>query len=188
MARITKESIDRFYDNHLHLDTRTVFIGDDGDDGVDAKMSQNVIKTFHILGLTPEKPITIYLNSFGGCWFNGMAIYDAIKTCPCPTTIYVCGAAMSMGSIILQAASERIIYPNATLMLHDGYESRVGDIPQTFINWAEYSKKTRAMMYEIYAGRTGRSAQFWRKKCAADYILTAKEALALGLVDSIYGA
>jgi ATP-dependent protease ClpP protease subunit len=94
---------------------------------------------------------------------------------------------MSMASLILQAADHRIIYPHATIMVHDGYETRVDDIPRTFQNWADYSKKSQQMMYRIYAERSGRPVGFWRKKCAADLILTAQEAKALGLVDAIYG-
>ena len=186
--RLVRESIDRFYDYDIHVETRAIYIGDEKDDGVNQRTSEFAVKALHMLAnASQEKEITIYLNSFGGCWFNGMAVYDSIKACPCPVTIYVVGSAMSMGSIILQAADNRIIYPNATVMVHDGYETRVDDIPRTFQNWAEYSKKSQRVMYNIYAERSGRSAAFWRKKCAADLILTAQEAKELGLVDSIYG-
>jgi ATP-dependent Clp protease protease subunit len=188
MPRLAKESIDRFFDYSVHVESRTLFVGDGGDGEIDADAANRVIMGFHLLTeASKEKPIAVYINSFGGCWFNGMAIFDVIKSCPCPVTAYVLGAAMSMGSIILQAADERIIYPNGTIMVHDGYESRTGDIPQTFVNWAEYSKKTRNSMYRIYADRSGKPVSFWRRKCAADLILTAQEAKALGLVDSIYG-
>lgn len=185
--RLMKESIDRFFDYDLHIESRTVFIGD-GHDGIDAGVSEFVVKAFHMLtAADKEKPITVYLNSFGGCWYNGMAIYDTIKLCPCHVTAYVIGSAMSMGSIMLQGADHRVIYPNATIMVHDGYESMNEALPQTFQNWADYSKKTRHEMYRIYAERSGKTVAFWRRKCAADLILTANEAKDLGLVDAIYG-
>jgi ATP-dependent Clp protease protease subunit len=133
-----------------------------------------------------EKPITVYINSFGGCWFNGFAVYDIIKACPATVTAYVVGSAMSMGSLILQAADHRVIYPNATVMVHDG-SWNVEDTVQSFHNWAEFSKKAQQQMYGIYAGRSGRPPSFWKKKCAADLILSAKEAKELGLVDEILG-
>ena len=188
MAKMSKESIERFFDNHIHVETRTIFLGD-GDEGeIDAVVSEGIIKAFHILTNTyQDRPINLFINSFGGCWFNGMAVYDVIKACPCVVNAYVVGAAMSMGSIILQAADMRYIYPNATIMVHDGYETHVNELPQNFMNWAEYSKKTRASMYKIYAQRSGRPTSFWRKKCTADLILTAQEAKEMGLVDAIYG-
>lgn len=188
MPRITKEGIDRFFDYGLHVETRALYLGD-GDDGeIDATVAKNVVKALHILGSTPDKEITVYLNSFGGCWFNGLAIFDAMKFCEAPITAYVIGSAMSMGSVVLQACGTRLIYPNATMMIHDGYETRVSDMPTTFINWAEHAKRSRNRMYEIYAERSGRTTSFWRRKCANDFIISAPEALELGLVDGIVGA
>lgn len=188
MSRLAKESIDRFFDYDLHIESRAVYIGD-GDEGedLDESVARKVIKSFHLLvAADREKPITVYINSFGGCMFNGLAIYDVIKNCPCHVTAYVLGSAMSMGSVILQAADDRIIYPNATIMVHDGTWN-IDDTYQTFHNWAEYTKKSQRTMYQIYAERTGRPPSFWKKKCAADLILTASESKELGLVDKIYG-
>lgn len=193
MARIVKESIERFYDYDIHIESRTLFIGDSRGEGdnegeIDADVSQRAIKGFHLLtAAAADKPVTVYINSFGGCFYNGMAIYDAIKACPCHITAYVCGSAMSMGSLILQAADTRLIYPHATMMLHDGYDTRVGDVPQTFFNWAEYSRKMRTVMYKIYADRSGQKPSYWRRKLSNDLILTASEAKELGLVDGIVG-
>jgi ATP-dependent Clp protease protease subunit len=184
--KLGRESIDRFFDHNLHLESRTLFVGG-GDNEINAVAAEEVIKAFHLLGSTPDKPITVLLNSFGGCWFNGMAIYDTIKSCQCTVTGIVIGSAMSMGSIILQACDERIIYPNATVMIHDGYESMSDVLPKTFQNWAEYSKKTRQQMYRIYSERSGKPPSFWKKKCAADMILSAQEAKAIGLVDKVFG-
>lgn len=183
-----KEHLEKFFDYHVHVDTRTIFLGDGDDGDIDAKVSRDIIKGIHLLSSNHhDRPIKLYINSFGGCWFNGMAIYDMILASPCSVEAYVIGSAMSMGSLILQAADIRYMYPNATIMVHDGYETRVGDIPQTFVNWAEYSKKMRTKMYKIYADRSGRSSAFWKRRCSADLILTAPEALELGLVDEILG-
>lgn len=186
MAKITRESIDRFFDYDVHVESRTVYIGDDGENGINSVVAERAIKALHVLGTVPEKPITIYLNSGGGCCMNGMAIYDAIKYCPCEVTVYATGSAMSMGSVILQAADVRIIYPNAIVMIHDGSLSITAEA-RTVFNWAESQRKWNELMYKIFAERSGKPAAFWRKKCATDYIMTAKEALAVGLVDSIFG-
>jgi len=181
---MAKESIDHFFDNYVHIETRTLYLGD-GADGVDAEVARRAIQGFHLLvAADKEKPIIVYINSFGGCMFNGMAIYDVMKNCPCHVTAYVHGAAMSMGSVILQAADHRVIYSHGTIMVHDG-SWKVEDTFQSFHNWAEFTKKSQQQMYRIYAERSGRPASFWKKKCAADLILTAQEAKELGLVDEI---
>ena len=91
---------------------------------------------------------------------------------------------MSMGSIIMQAADERVLQRDAVVMIHDGYEGFFG-IPKSFEAWGEFSKKTRKRMYEIYEKRSGKNKQFWEDKCSRDYILTARDAVAIGLADRI---
>lgn len=182
-----RDSYDLFFNHDFHPETRTIYIGDvQGEDGpeINSETAKNVIKALHLLGDTA--PITLYLNSFGGCWYSGMAIYDAVKACGAKVSAYVVGSAMSMASIILQACDERFMYPHATLMLHDSAESVVDANPQTFQNWADYSRKSVLSMYKIYAERSGKPASFWKRKCAADLVLTAPEALELGLIDAIY--
>jgi len=185
--RVTKESIDRLFDYDVHVETRTIYIGDSTEGELDYLTAKNTIKALHILqSFSIDRPINVILNTFGGCWYNGMAIYDAVRGCPCHVVVTAIGAAMSMGSIILQAADERVIYPNATLMIHDGYETRVDDAPNTFQNWAEHSKVCQARMYAIYSERSGKQPGFWKRKCASDSILTAEKAVEIGLADRIF--
>lgn len=192
MSKIVRESIDRFFDYGIHVETRTVYMGSEDYDmdgletGTDHRMAEKIIKAIHILGTTPDKPIKIIMNNLGGDWYHGMAIYDAIKACPCHVTIEVMGHAMSMGSIILQAADERIIHPNATIMVHDGSDSFSGDA-KNFESWAKQSKKLRQKMYKIYAERTKKDKKYWEKKCAMDFIMDAEQAVSEGIADSIAG-
>jgi ATP-dependent Clp endopeptidase proteolytic subunit ClpP len=192
MSKIIRESIDRFFDYGIHVETRTIYMGSEdysengSETGTDHKMAEKIIKAIHILSTTPDKPIKIIMNNLGGDWYHGMAMYDAIKSCPCHVTIEVMGYAMSMGSIILQAADERIIHPNANIMIHDGYDAFSGH-SKNFELWAEQSKKLRRKMYEIYSERTGKGIKYWEKRCTLDFIMDAKEALSVGMVDSIAG-
>jgi ATP-dependent Clp protease, protease subunit len=189
LSRIVRESIDRFFDYDVHVETRTIYMGsivsnETYESGTDAILAERMIKALTLLGTTPDKPIRILMNNLGGYWFHGMAIYDAIKACPAHVTIEVFGQAMSMGSIILQAADDRILHPNAWVMVHDGTDGFAGT-PKSFEAWAVHSKKIRKKMYEIYAERSGKPASYWEKKCANDYILSAVEAVEEGLADSV---
>lgn len=187
--RIARDSIDHFFDYDFHLETRTIVIGDkeQSERGVGPDMADRVIKALHLLvAAGPEKPIHIILNSGGGDWIAGMAIYDAIAACPCHVSITVCGSAMSMGSIILQAADERLIHPNSTVMVHDGGDCFEGHA-RNFEAWAGFSKKIRIRMYEIYAERSGKDPKYWEKRCVVDNIMTADEAVEEGLADKVIG-
>lgn len=188
MARVARESIDRFYDYNLHLETRTIYLGDESEEKtVGPGMAGEFVKAMHLLHASnKEAPIKVLMNTIGGCAYNGMAIYDAIKTSTAHVSVEVVGSAMSMGALILQAADERIMCPNAVLMLHDGSESIDASV-RTFENWAEFSKMTRRQWYRILADRTGKKIQYWEKHCNNDYILDAKQSLAEGLIDRIAG-
>jgi ATP-dependent Clp endopeptidase proteolytic subunit ClpP len=200
MAKLVKESIDRFYDYDIHTETRTIYIGsvesdiEHGESGTDASMAERAIKALHILDSSApngDKPITIIMNNPGGDWYHGMAIYDAIKTCKNHVSVVVYGYAMSMGSIIFQAADKRIMSPNSKMMIHYGYNGFDGH-SRTFLKVAEESKKIDQVMEDIYLERIKQknpkfTVSKLREMVDHDTFLTAKEALDLGLIDEILG-
>jgi len=199
VSRLIKESIDRFYDYDIHVETRTIYMGSvsvdfDDESGTDANMAERVIKGLHLLDLsapTGDKPITIIMNNLGGDWYHGMAIYDAIKACKNHVTIVVYGYAMSMGSIILQAADKRTMMPNSRLMIHYGTNGYYGHT-KTFIKWAEETKKIDIEMENIYMEKIKEKNPTFtlhklKEMCKFDTFLNSKEALGVGLIDEILG-
>lgn len=112
-----------------------------------------------ILGLSTlddpkgAQPITVIMNSCGGDWSHGMAIYDAVASCRSHITAINMSHARSMSSLIFQAADLRITAPNSYYMIHDGHEY-IGDIPKSVANWVEYSQTVSGpQMYNIYLDR-----------------------------------
>lgn len=174
------------FDNGVHIESRTIYLGDEQSGEIDAVVAAKFIKALHCLTNKNPRTVNVILNTGGGCYFNGMAIYDAIKHCHAEVVIYVLGQAMSMGSIILQAADTRVMYPNATLMLHDGQVNMSSD-HKTFSNWAKYYESSRKKVYELFSERSGVSVAKLKRKCEGDFILTAEEAKDLNLIDTIYG-
>jgi ATP-dependent Clp protease protease subunit len=179
--RLTKDNIDRFFDYDIHLESRTIYLGSEIDEGT----TERVIKALHLLGRTNRNKLSVLLNSPGGCLYNGLAIYDAIKACSCPVIIEVLGHAMSMGSIILQAATQRVVHRNATIMIHDGTDYFEGK-PRDLESWATHGKNMRRKIYEIYAERSGKPSKYWEDKCAHDFILSAEQAVQEKLADAIF--
>ena len=155
MARLIRENIDRWFEINLDVDNRTLFMGsihndiESGESGVDSSMAEYFIKGMHVLESKGDKPITIIMNNPGGDWYHGMAIYDSINNSKCHCTIKVYGHAMSMGSIILQAADVRIMMPNSRFMIHYGYDGRYGHA-KIFEKWAEECKRLNHDMENLY--------------------------------------
>jgi ATP-dependent Clp protease protease subunit len=185
-----------FQEHGICLRTRTLLIdGDEDSDNfeITEKSARRDIKNIHTLDtLAPsgDRPITVILNCNGGCVLAGMAIYDALSQC-LNRVIIKAHTAMSMGSLILQAGDERLLYPNATVMIHNGEVSRQGS-PKTVENWAAYDRKMDKIHEDIYLSRIKlKKPRFTReqlqKMLEHDTILSASQAINIGLADSIIG-
>ena len=149
------EHLVSWFEHNLDLETRTIYLGsvttdDEGESGVDSSMAEYFIKSMHLLeNKNPESEISIIMNNPGGDWYHGMAIYDAIKFSSCSCTIKVYGKAMSMGSLILQAADGRIMMPNSKFMFHYGSDG-IQSHSRVFEKWADESKRNNYVMENIY--------------------------------------
>jgi len=194
MARINRDDVDKLYDYDIYIPSRTIYMGSvessitEGESGVEAVMAERVIKALHLLDQKNE-PITIIMNNPGGDWYHGMAIYDAIKGCQSQITIKVYGMVMSMGAVILQAADERIMAPNARCMIHYGYMSWEGE-SKTFAKWAKENEKLdgemeKILLAKIRAKHAGYPLKDLQEMLRNDTILSAQETIDLGLADTI---
>ena len=195
--KFTKDEIDRFHDYSIHLPTRTLYMGSEnndsesGESGCDGAMAERVVKNLHILDTLSAEPITILMNNIGGDEYHGFAIYDAIKACRSHVTIKVLGHAMSMGSIILQAADERVMAPTSRQMIHYGTWG-VYDHAKTTQKWAKEGEKIDLWMERMYLGKIhDKNPKFTlrgiRTMLDHDTFLTAEESVELGLADSVLG-
>lgn len=160
--RIIKEDIDRWFNTGIYPQSRTLYIGSMSDDdaggdfveqpGIYWNTAQRVIKAFHLFeisGQHGDRPITIIMNSVGGDWDQGMAIYNAIQYSNNYVVIIAMSHARSMTSLILQAGDYRILTPHAYYMIHDGNFGEEG-CPRSVINSVEYEKSNLEFMYDIY--------------------------------------
>lgn len=196
-----KDDIDRFFDHNLNLATRTIYMGsiessiEHGESGTDAAMAENFIKCLHILeseAPTGDKEINVIMNNTGGDEYHGFAIFDMIQACKNPITITVFGHAMSMGSIILQAADRRIMAPHARMMIHYGTPiyTNADDHVKTNYKWTEECKRFSRVMESLYLDKIKQKhPKFTRQKIQEmlnfDTFLSGKQAVELGLADHL---
>ena len=182
MSRRDREmdDVQLFMEHGIHIPSQTILLTGE----VNSSMYETLV-----LGLTLIKSrkngsthVVIELNSEGGSWYDGIAIHDRIKACDFPVTIRVSGMAMSMASVILQAADNRLITPGSTVMVHDGSEALEGS-PENVMAWAKHSKDICEYMYKIYAEASDKSTAYWKRKCKKDFILSADQAIKAGLAD-----
>jgi ATP-dependent Clp protease protease subunit len=177
-AALRKEQSDRLRDVYL--------VGD-----IEKDTARGVIERMRELANDNARPITLYINSAGGNVTDGLAIHDAIRQLVhrgIEVTIVVQGMAYSMGSVVLQSASDgrRLSLPHSWIMIHE---------PAKWAGWQSTSaaaqhldrlKQMQAQIYEILAKRSGRPLQkIIRDTKRTDFYLDAKKALEYGLIDGI---
>jgi ATP-dependent Clp protease protease subunit len=136
----------------------------------------------------PGQPITLHINTPGGCITSGMAIYDTIQIIESPVTVVVMGMAASMGSIILSAPQKgrRLLYPGARVIIHQPLISGKIYAPAVDIKiQAEEMERTREEMNQILARAAGQPLEKIRRDTDRDFYMNAEEAIAYGLADAI---
>ncbi len=164
----------------IHIGARKLMLTGE----VDEHMYEQVVKGVSLIQQDGGDQITVELNSEGGNWHDGMAIYDYLRSCGSKIRVRAWGCAMSAGSIILQAGSERLLAPGTTIMVHDGADMLEGS-PEHVMAWAKYGKDSLDRMYKIYADASGKTVAYWKKRCKSDFILSAEAAVKLGLADRL---
>lgn len=195
--RLNRDDIDKLHDYGLYLPTRTVYMGseafevDGGESGTDGLMAERTIKNLHVLDTLNQDPITIIANNIGGDEYHGYAIYGAIRACKSHVTMIVRGHAMSMGSIILQAADERIMDPFSRMMIHYGTWGADGHA-LTVLKQMKEGDFQNKQMEQIYIERMRQKDPTYplsklKKMCEHDTYLSAADAVALGLADKVEG-
>lgn len=188
-----RDDIDRFHDYGIYMPNRTLYmgseiVGEDEESGTDALMAERMVKNLHILDKEGEQ-IVIIMNNLGGDVMHGLAIYDAIKACKSKVIIKAFGNAMSMGSVILQAADERIMAPNAVQMVHIGYFATSGHAKTTYRQTDE-AKRLDKLVETIYLEKIREkhpdfTPQRLKGMLDHDTFLTAKQSIELGLADKV---
>jgi ATP-dependent protease ClpP protease subunit len=195
LARTPRDDVDRFHDQKIYIPTRTIYMGsesidpEEGESGCDAALAERTIMNLHVLDGLSSADITILMNNIGGDEYHCFAIIDAIRSCRSKVIIKVLGQAMSAGSLILQAADERLMAPLSRQMLHYGTWGN-NDHSKTHQKWAKEGQKIDDWMEGYYLDRIQEKCPAFRRRKLVemldhDTILTAEESVALGLADGI---
>jgi len=197
LARDAKQNASHeFFENSIHLPSRTLYMGsvfaEEEEAGTDYRMAERMVKGLFILENAGDDEITILMNNPGGYEFHGIAIYDAIRDCSSRVVIKVFGMAMSMGSIILQAADERIMSPNSKIMIHYGTWDGWSDHPKILATWYKENKEFVNWMQDVYMEKMLEKAPKMTKAkldklLDFDTIYTAQQSVDIGLADKILG-
>jgi ATP-dependent Clp protease protease subunit len=175
---------ERAYDIYSRLlKDRIIFIGSGIDDD---SASLIIAQMLFLQSEDAEKDISLYINSPGGSVTAGMAIYDTMQFLKCDVATYCMGQAASMGAVLLTAGAKgkRFALPNARIMIHQPWGGAQGQATDISIQ-AKEILRLRDRLNAILAFHTGKSLDAIAKDSDRDFFMSADEASAYGLVDSV---
>jgi len=165
------------------LNDRIVFLSEEVND---VTASLVVAQLLYLEAQDPDKDIQFYINSPGGSVTSGFAIYDTMQYIKADVSTICIGLAASMGAFLLSsgAKGKRIALPNAEIMIHQpsgGFRGQATDIQIH----AEKILRTKDRLNSILAENTGKKMEEVREASERDNFMTAEEAKAFGIIDSV---
>ncbi len=177
--------VERSYDIYSRLlKDRIVFLGSEIDD-----TAANVIiaQMLFLEAEDSERDIFLYINSPGGTISAGMAIYDTMQyIAPAVATICM-GQSASMAAVLLACGTKgkRSALPHARIMIHQPSGGSQGQAASIEI----YTKEIltlRDKLNEVLAAHTGQPVKKIAKDTDRDYFMSSEDAVAYGIVDTIF--
>lgn len=128
--------------------------------------------------------IELHLNSPGGDVFEGVAIFNALRSHKATVNVTVDGLAASIASVIAMAGDMVTMGRGSQMMIHDGHAGIVGNA-KVAREMAEMLDRTSNDIASFYAERAGGTAEHWRDLMRAETWYTAEEAVNAGLADQV---
>jgi ATP-dependent Clp protease protease subunit len=175
---------ERAYDIYSRLlKDRIIFLGTEIDDTV---ANLVIAQLLFLQSEDPKEEIKLYINSPGGSISAGLAIYDTMQHIKPDVSTIVVGMAASMGAFLAAcgAKGKRFALPNSRVMIHQpsgGFSGTASDIEIT----AKEIIKMRQKLNEIIAEKTGQKVDKVAGDSDRDYWMSADEAKAYGVIDSV---
>ncbi len=187
LARISKDWIDAYFEYGVDRQNRRIFLFD----GVEENSIGTVIKALYYMDSeSTEKPIELFIGSFGGSEYEMFALYDVIRTLTAPIHTTAIGKCMSAAPLLVACGEpdHRYATPNTFFMVHESWEDlgakRIDEIKKDVTHYEEMS----ASWYDLMALHTKKDKKFWKDQCKTpgDKYFNAEQAQEWGLIDHIW--
>jgi len=128
--------------------------------------------------------INLHINSPGGSVFDGVAIYNSLKSHPARIEVDVDSVAASIASLIAMSGDEIRMAANAMMMIHDPMGVTVGsadDMRKT----ADLLDQVKGVIASTYANRTGKKEAEIAALMTEETWMTADDAQKQGFADLV---
>ena len=133
-----------------------------------------------------DKDIHLYINSPGGDITALFAIYDTIKFIKPEVSTFCYGQAASAAAVLLGAGAKgkRFALPHSRILLHQPWGGVAGQASDIEIQ-AKEIMRMRDLLNSMLAADTGQDIDKIAADTDRDFVMTAEEAVAYGLIDEV---
>lgn len=133
-----------------------------------------------------DKDITIHIASPGGSIYSGYQILDTMQFIKPEISTVCMGMVASMATIIASSGTKgkRFILPHTRFLIHQPLGGTKGQCSDIQIE-AKEIQTLKEELTQILADNSGQDYETIEKMCDRDTILTAKQAVEYGFVDSV---
>jgi ATP-dependent Clp protease protease subunit len=128
--------------------------------------------------------IVLRVNSPGGDAFEGIAIYNLLRSVGKPIDVFVDGVAASSASIIAMAGDTITVGNNAMIMIHDAWSMCVGNARE-MRKFADTLEKVSDSIGQTYVDRTGKTMEEIKSLMDSETWMNAEECVKEGFATAI---
>ena len=146
--------------------------------GMTAKRVSGILRTMG------EKDVTVNVNSPGGDFFEGVAIYNLLREHKAKVTVRVMGLAASAASVIVMAGDEILMGDGAFLMIHNAWAVAIGN-RHDMADAAKRLEPFDAAMASVYANRSGITVAEAARMMDDETWIGAAQAIEDGFADAL---
>lgn len=133
-----------------------------------------------------RKPIKLYIDSYGGEVYSGLALVNLMTSSKTPIHTYCYSKAMSMGAMIFIAGHKRYIHKNATIMIHQLLSGAFGEL-KNIEERVESLDELNSILFKIIRKRTNVSKKKLKeiKNLKRDWFIIGKKNIKLGIATDL---
>jgi ATP-dependent protease ClpP protease subunit len=134
-----------------------------------------------------DKPVIVQINSPGGDFFEGVAIYNLLRQHPAEVTVQIIGIAASAASMIAMAGDRIEIGKTAFVMTHNTQWVAVGD-RHMMRETGDIMETFDATLNQMYADRTGQPVETIAAWNDVEHWIAGQKAIEEGFADALLAA
>jgi len=171
-----------FIDNGVDVEKRRIMIDDEIDEISMGRAIRGILK---MVDADQQKPIDVYLNTYGGSVYDCFALYDVLRSLDgIVIRTHALGKIMSAGFILFLAGDERRSYPRSRFMIHSITGGTYGKLHELETDFAE-TKILKEYFLDILAERTKKEKSWWKKEISVkDRYYSTERCEELGVVNA----